>query len=680
MLLETGHLLGKRFRILKLLGRGGMAEVYLAEDRRLGGTLCVKLLLPHLRSDPVVCIRFEREVATARGLAHSNIVRIFELCESDGWLYFTMEYLDGPDLKRRLRSRGPLPPRELAELGSEVALALDAAHEQGIVHRDVKPQNILLPKDRPPVLVDFGLAHMANLVGLSMGSMMLGTPEYSAPELLDGAVPDPRADLYSLGVVLYEMATGKLPFRSRSLYGVLRQQVETTAPSILAQNPDLPRWLEKIVACALSKDPEDRFQTAGEMGEMLRRQDAALQALTRTLAPHPARPCPRCRTPLLPSIPLCLECGYEPLVVGNQATGTHVLVLKGPGWGWVKQRGIYGGQDPLTYEQKWRFAALLQELCGNEQIPVHEMDLRLRNLPTVVFDRLSQEDGEKLMDRFGQMEIPTEVRQRFALKNADLVTDSTPVVTLVAMILFSAALFVTLPFFNLQLIGSVAFGTILATFGLKLALLKPLARLPGKSHGSAEASPLVSLCREILPTLRTPRLKKLVRKILLRYTILHNRLHAAAEGPTAALADEAETFETLGRKALELAVKIQTLEDSMEPLQEAELVEAVQRLDVAIDEETNLVRTDQLILERKATMEGLNHLAEAEETLSALYGHLVRASATFASVVARLGALEGKLELADPTLPRAFAAMELVLDRAAKATEKLLPEPTLDSS
>src|SRR4051812_4718484 len=221
-----------RYRIERTLGRGGMATVYLARDRELDRRVAVKVLAGNLADDESYRARFLREARLAARLAHPNVVRVFDAgADGQGGLQIVREYVDGATLAGELRRRGPLPPAEVAELGVQLCGALEAAHEAGLVHRDVKPQNILVARDGTAKLSDFGIARSHDSTILTEHGSVLGTAAYLAPEQARGEPVGAPADLYSLGVVLYEALTGRLPHEGSSLPElVLRREREPVRP------------------------------------------------------------------------------------------------------------------------------------------------------------------------------------------------------------------------------------------------------------------------------------------------------------------------------------------------------------------------------------------------------------------------------------------------------------------
>ncbi|MCZ7574997.1 MAG: tetratricopeptide repeat protein [Ardenticatenaceae bacterium] len=259
-----------KYIVRRLLGRGGMAEVYQAYDPDLDRHVAVKVIHPHLASDPDFGARFRREAKLVASLRHPHIVQLYDYDVADGQPFMVMEYLDGGTLKDHLaqvRGRGELMPLgEIARLLEPLADALDHAHAQGAVHRDIKPTNILFTVRGEPVLTDFGIAKiLSDAVQLSASGSVVGTPAYMSPEQAASGPVDPRSDLYSLAVVLYEMATGRVPFQGDSPTAVMLQHLTDSPPPPRTLNPNLPAAVEAVILRALAKQPEQRFASAGEL-------------------------------------------------------------------------------------------------------------------------------------------------------------------------------------------------------------------------------------------------------------------------------------------------------------------------------------------------------------------------------------------------------------------------------
>jgi Protein kinase domain len=276
----SGGLVGRRiggYDLVELLGSGGMAEVYRGRDPRLGGEMAVKVLPARLARDPGYVTRFRTEAKRAAALIHPNIVPVFGFGEEQGLLYLVMPVL-GESLRDRLDRQGHLESAEAVRLAVEVASALDAAHQQGLVHRDVKPENILLSADGRALLTDFGIAREVDVLRSGTGARTLaatglpvGTPEYMAPEQLRGGSADQRVDVYALGAVLYEMLTGQVPHDADTPYEVAARVLTERVLPPTEHNPAISPALEEVVLGALAPDAADRYPDMRSLAAALRR-------------------------------------------------------------------------------------------------------------------------------------------------------------------------------------------------------------------------------------------------------------------------------------------------------------------------------------------------------------------------------------------------------------------------
>lgn len=274
------------FRLERLLGRGGMGVVYLAEDVRLGRKVALKLLAPELAEDERFRERFLRESRLAASLEHPNIVPIHAAGEADGQLYLAMRYVEGSDLRTVLSTEGTLAPERALEILGQVASALDAAHARGLVHRDVKPANVLLAAEHA-YLADFGLTKRASSrSGLTETGQLAGTVDYVAPEQIRGQTVDGRADVYSLTCILYECLAGEAPFKRENEVATLWAHIQEIAPRPSSARSELPAALDPVIARGLAKSPEERW---GSCTQLVR---AARETLTPTTGALPARALP----------------------------------------------------------------------------------------------------------------------------------------------------------------------------------------------------------------------------------------------------------------------------------------------------------------------------------------------------------------------------------------------------
>jgi len=264
-LLSLASALEGRYQVLSELGRGGMGIVYQAYDKQLKEQVAIKLLSPLLSTDQEALERLTREVSLARRVTHPNVIRIHDLSEVNGLHYVSMEYFGGSNLKEHLKRSGSLSILNAYQVFSQICDGLEAAHSQGVVHRDLKAQNILIGPTGQIKIIDFGLARSVQLQGMTATGLIMGTPEYMAPEQVAGKHVDERADIYALGVILFEMLTGRVPFTGDSAIAVGFQQLKDAPPAPRSINPQIPEEVERIILKALEKNPIQRYRTVDEM-------------------------------------------------------------------------------------------------------------------------------------------------------------------------------------------------------------------------------------------------------------------------------------------------------------------------------------------------------------------------------------------------------------------------------
>ena len=270
-----GSLFADRYEVLGTLGKGGMGVVYRARDLTLDDIVALKVLRGEmLKDDPTHLERFKQEIKLARRITHRNVLRTHDFGETSGVPYISMEYLEGVTLKDLVRNRGALPLGVGLSIAKQMCHGLGAAHEGGVVHRDIKPQNMLiLPETGELKIMDFGIARVSSVdaggSGLTTAGTVMGTPDYMPPEQAQGRPADFRSDLYSLAVVLFEAFTGKLPFRGETSMAVVVAHIQQAPPRPRALNPKLPAELEAAILKGLQKDPSQRWQTTDEILEAL---------------------------------------------------------------------------------------------------------------------------------------------------------------------------------------------------------------------------------------------------------------------------------------------------------------------------------------------------------------------------------------------------------------------------
>jgi serine/threonine-protein kinase len=308
-----------RYELSKRIGRGGMADVFLARDVLLDRLVAIKVLFPEFATDPNFVERFRREAQAAANLSHPNIVNVYDWGKYSGTYFIAMEYVEGRTLADILRSNKRVTSKQAAEIASEVAAALGFAHEAGLVHRDIKPANILIGSNGQVKVADFGIARAMNAAAeshLTQAGAVMGTATYFSPEQAQGAQPDPRSDLYSLGIVMYEMVAGRPPFTGENPVSIAYKQVHDPPQPLNQLVADVPRAYEAIVAKLLAKDPKVRYATANALRDDLRRFRNGEQVLA--LAAATAAAGAATRTAATPTVatPTARSTAVAPTVAG----------------------------------------------------------------------------------------------------------------------------------------------------------------------------------------------------------------------------------------------------------------------------------------------------------------------------------------------------------------------------
>src|ERR1700722_16522209 len=266
---KPGFLLGNRYEIVTMLGEGGMGAVYKARDRELDRMVALKVIRPELAESPEILQRFKQELILARKVTHRNVIRIFDMGDADGIKFITMEFIEGRDLKSLLVEKGKLPPEQAVDVVQQVCLALEAAHAEGVVHRDLKPQNIMVDQQGRASVMDFGIARSLEFGGATQTGALIGTPEYMSPEQVRGEHVDVRSDLFTLGIIFQELLTGAIPYKAETAMASMYKRTRERAIPVRQLNPDVPQYLSDVVAKCLEIEPKDRFQSAREMYDAL---------------------------------------------------------------------------------------------------------------------------------------------------------------------------------------------------------------------------------------------------------------------------------------------------------------------------------------------------------------------------------------------------------------------------
>src|SRR5450755_2450255 len=288
--LQPGVLFGERYEIMGVLGQGGMGAVYKARDRELDRLIALKVIRPELATDPAILARFKQELILSRNITHKNVVRIFDLGEADGIRFISMEYVDGEDLRTILRREGKFAPKDAIAVVEQVCRALDSAHSEGVIHRDLKPQNIMRDKHGRIVVMDFGLARSLGDSGMTQTGAIVGTMEYMSPEQALGSTLDQRSDIFSVGLIFYELLTGKAPYEADTAIASLMKRTREEARSVSDVEASVPRSLSAIVSRCLEREPANRYHSAVELLQQLNTWEANPNISAETLSKMIAHP------------------------------------------------------------------------------------------------------------------------------------------------------------------------------------------------------------------------------------------------------------------------------------------------------------------------------------------------------------------------------------------------------
>ena len=281
--LTAGTTFARRYQIIEDLGRGGMGRVYKVFDTEVQEKMALKLLHPDIAGDERTIERFRNELKLARTISHRNVCRMFDLGREEGTYYITMEYVSGEDLKSFIHRIGALPVGKAVSIGKQICEGLSEAHRLGVVHRDLKPQNIMIDREGNARIMDFGIARSLTARGITGAGVMIGTPEYMSPEQVDGKEADPRSDIYSLGIILFEMLTAHLPFEGDTPLSVAVKQKSERPPDPRSINAQIPDELGRIILKCLEKPKEKRYEGADDVLADLARIEKELPTTSQPL-------------------------------------------------------------------------------------------------------------------------------------------------------------------------------------------------------------------------------------------------------------------------------------------------------------------------------------------------------------------------------------------------------------
>jgi eukaryotic-like serine/threonine-protein kinase len=365
--------LGARYEIMQLLGEGGMGAVYKAMDHEVERVVALKIIRPELAVREEILARFKQELILARRITHKNVIRIFDLGEAEGLKFITMEFIEGKDLSSLIKEKGRLSFEQCAEVMSQTCTALDAAHSEGVVHRDLKPQNIMVDKNGRVIVMDFGIARTVEQGGMTNTGALIGTPDYMSPEQVMGDKIDVRSDLFTLGIIFYQLLVGQLPYKADTIQGAMFKRTREASASPQSVDSTVPLLLSDITAKCLQLDPQNRYQTAMEIRQDI---EAWREGSTKRL-----------EIPLPPASP---ERAKVPLWRRPMVIGSVVAVVLAAGL------GTFGGRFLSTPKNANKTAALAPPAASLAILPFHNAqgDPKLDWLGSSVAEMLSTDVGE----------------------------------------------------------------------------------------------------------------------------------------------------------------------------------------------------------------------------------------------------------------------------------------------
>jgi len=532
----VSRLVADRYEVLEPLGSGGVSEVHRARDRRTGEIVALKELLPQFTADRALRARFLREAEVAGRLSHPGIVPVLDAGEPAGRPYLVMELVAGEDLRRRLDREGALPWPEAQRIALEVARALEHAHARGVVHRDLKPHNVLLASGGGVKLTDFGLARVQTLASLTGSSLVWGSPEYMAPELFGRGRTDPRSDLFSLGVLLFEMATGRLPWKDRSLARLVSSvgDAGTLLPS-LGQG----EALDRLVAALLAPSPGDRPSHVSEVIAVLEGR-AVPPALVRTV------PCGGCGEPRPEDVPQCFSCGHRDLAGGHVIGGRWSVMLKEMKDDVASMEALHQVLGGYTGRADLR----LKFLIGQRALYSKKEQEEAIKLPAVLFSQLDETTAREITQALqgrGFKAVASKRRvielwrhpaARAALGGSLMLTTIGGVASIVTQGTFNAMFMAG---------GAMTIGVVVY-WGAKLSSIRGLFQLRPAGVPAPGADRLLGGAREVSAALKAPEVRALFVEVSRELFRLTRRAEELARRQPAGSSEE-----ELARRLLEAA-------------------------------------------------------------------------------------------------------------------------------
>ena len=607
-----------RYELEAPLGSGGVSEVHRARDRRTGEIVALKELLPQFTADRALVSRFLREAEVARRLAHPGIVPVLDAGEEAGRPYLVMELVTGEDLRRRLDREGALPWPEAQRIALAVARALEHAHARGVVHRDLKPHNVLLDAGGAVKLTDFGLARVQTLASLTGSSLVWGSPEYMAPELFGRGRADPRSDLFSLGVLLFEMATGKLPWKDRSLARLVSSVADAaTALPSLGQG----EAMDRLVATLLAPSPGERPADVAEVIAVLEGR-AVPPALVRTV------PCGGCGEPRPEDVPQCFSCGHRDLSTGHVIGGRWAVLLKEMKDDVASMEALHQALGGFTGRADLR----LKFLVGQRALYSKKEQEEAIKLPAVLFSQLDEQTAreiEKALKARGFAAVATKRRvvEFWRHPAARAALGGSIVLTVIGGVLSAA----TEWNFNAMFLAGVGMTVgVVVYWGMKLSSVRGLFQLRPVGVPAPGADRLLCGARETIGGLEAPE----VRALLVEVSRELYRLTRRAEELTR-LRPAGSSEEALARRLLEaapavsarmesIARRLESLDAALERDSDGDTMRAL----ASLDRRLAAGRSAELEAARRELEATLERRQRAEAERERLAASLCRALAT----------------------------------------------------
>ena len=650
-----GMTLHQRFLLVERIGAGGVASVWHALDQAAGERpVALKVLHDHLRADSMVVERFRREADIARDLEHPAIVRGFELFEDDGALSFALELLTGRTLKEAILADGPLPIDEATRIFKACLEGLHAAHQHGVIHRDVKPHNVFVCDSGVVKLLDFGFARVAATAGLTSRSVLMCTPDYAAPEIVLHRPIDGRADYYALGVMAYEMLTGKLPFDGATPLDLLQQHVNAAPPSPTQHRQDIPEPVERLVMRLLEKRPEDRPAT----------RDEILWALDGTATNLPAttgRSCATCGESHGADVPLCPACGAS---TTSAPVGQWMVVL------------VRAQRDDAPAALR-RVVESIGAVSGSRLTA--EKRSVTKELPRVIVKGLAEGPARTLRDRCQAEDLQVELRQ-YSENNSDLLHRSTTpgyvfaaALMLPWLLALSIALWIYVdragitflsPWVLLPMAVLVAgVGIAMVVFRHAHVLLPALARFQRTIAAVSIPDAFLTSYRATAKRVTEPPLRSSIRRLLERVATIDRATHRASGPAQALLLDTNEAVVDTAELGLRLASDAQETIDHLKRAEEATIMRDLESLSSQI--RAHPERTGELQALIDAKEETLARIGKLEQRYA-------RTSHQLLEVVTALDRATAALLLsAAPSAASVSSVVGRLRDQTDSATEAL---------